>query len=94
MTTIVRADAESLIQLKTGLTTSGYKYSSEASLLRAAISALEASSDTNAFAGVVENALDIAQRIEAVGLAIDAVADSLTTEIERLTALTDLTRRA
>jgi thiamine monophosphate synthase len=82
-----------MIQLKIGLVQSAHKYHSEATFLQSAASALQQASETNTHEIAVDNAVEIARRVEALGLAIDSVADGLTPEIERLTALTELTQR-
>jgi len=93
MPNLIRGDLDSMIQLKIGLVQSANKYHSEATLLQSAASALQQASETNTHEIAVDNAVEIARRVEALGLAIDSVADGLTPEIERLTALTELTQR-
>lgn len=94
MPSVIQADVDALYRLKVGLVQSANKYASEGNLLKSAAGALEQASDTNSHAAVAEQTIEIARKLEAIGAAIDAVADGLTPEIERLTALTDLTRRS
>jgi len=94
MSSLVRGDLDSMMQLRVGLVQSASRYANVAQLLRADSSRLEQSSETNAHELAVEDAIAIAARIETLGSAMDAIADGLTPEIERLTALVELTRRS
>lgn len=93
MSSLVRGDLDSMMQLRVGLVQSANRYANIAQLLRADTSGLEQSSETNAHEFAVEDAIVIAGRLEALGRAMDLVADGLTAEIDRLTALVELTRR-
>jgi hypothetical protein len=93
MASLVHGDLESIMQLRVGLVTSANKYASEANLLRSAAGRVEQSSDTNTHEQAAEDAVAIAMKLEGVSAAIDSLADSLTPEIDRLSALVELTRR-
>jgi hypothetical protein len=94
MPNVIQADVDALFRLRVGLVQSSNKYASEANLLKSAADTIEQASDTNSHAAVAEQAIEIARKLETIGAAIGAVADGLTPEIERLAALTDLTRRS
>jgi hypothetical protein len=93
MASIVLGDLDAMMQLRVGLVTSSNKYTSEANLVRAAANRLAGASDTNSHDLIAEEAEALAARLETLGEAFDVVADGLTPEIERLSALVDLTRR-
>lgn len=93
MPSLVRGDLDSMMQLRVGLVQSSNKYSSEANLIRSHADNLAQASETNTHEQAAEDAIAVAARLETVGAAIDAIVDGLTPEIERLSALVELTRR-
>lgn len=94
MSSVVRGDLDAMMRLRVGLVTSASKYASEANLIKTAAGSLEGASETNAHELAAEQAREAAARLEGVGNLLGDIADQLTPEIERLSALIDLTRRA
>lgn len=93
MSSVVRGDLDAMMRLKVGLTTSASKYASEANRIKTAAGALESASETNSHELAAEQARSSAAQLEGISNLINDIADQLTPEIERLSALVELTRR-